>query len=147
MKWIFIFVVLAVVGCKKKTESNGFHVVQYTYADVWASVGIEYEKSYATSYNGSPDTLVFHTNGNITEKYLGKSFTVPVKSYAIDTFINEHGLNEGYFFEHKAIFYKKIDTQILHSGIFFSNLYRSDVSFSHTYKNSLYSSIAIFNKI
>jgi len=119
MKWIFIFVVVAFAGCKKKTETNSFHVLQYTYADVWATVGIEYEKAYWCNYKGKGDTLIFHSNNTVTEKYGSKVITFPVTSYAVDTMQKTPlSPNPEYYYRSTYIMYNKLETTVLDNGSF-----------------------------
>lgn len=123
MRYLLILAVF-VVGCKKNDNPNPFRVVKYTYADVWNSIGVQYEKKYWLSDRNKPpyfDTLIFHANNTITESNGTSIKTFSVTSYAIDTFVHMPTDPAGWYSEWKHIIYNKLDTPIL-SGILSSEL-------------------------
>lgn len=138
MKWIFIFVVVVLIGCRKKTESNSFKVLQYTYADVWATVGIDYEKQYWCTYKGKGDTLIFHSNNTVTEKYGTKVTTFSVTSYAVDTMQKSPlTTTPEYYYRFTYIMYNKLETTVYDDGSFRAALSDNIVKVTPVYNKSI----------
>ena len=76
---LFLGITLFMLSCKKKETPTP----TFTDAQIWDSVGLQYEKKYWITGNKLPDTFILHSNQTITETDRDTSIVYPISAIPI----------------------------------------------------------------